>query len=320
MKRFSIVLLSLLVLGAFSGLAGAKTIKLGIVFDTGGLGDGSFNDAAYRGMVRAQKELGVEATYVESHSMDDYEPNVRMLAEQGYDLIFGIGFMLTDAIDRVAQEYPDTKFGIIDSVVDQPNVVSVLFKENEGSFLQGVIAGMMTKTDVVGFVGGMESPVITRFEVGFVEGVKAVNPDAEILIGYTGKFDDPGKGKELALAQIAKGADVIYHASGACGHGVIEAAKEKGVYAIGVDSDQSGEAPNHVISSMLKRVDVAVFDGAKMLVEGNFKPGVLNLGLAESGVDTAWSPGVNVPAEVKEKVADYAEKIISGEITVPATK
>lgn len=320
MKRLSILALCLIMVFAFAGLAGAKEYKLGIVFDTGGLGDGSFNDAAYRGMVRAQKELGVTATYVESHSMDDYEPNVRMLADQGYDLVFGIGFMLTDAIDRVAQEYPGTYFGIIDSVVDQPNALSVLFKENEGSFLQGVIAAMMSKTNTVGFVGGMDSPVITRFEVGFVDGVKAVKPNAKILIGYTGKFDDPGKGKELALAQIANGADVIYHASGACGHGVIEAAKEKGVYAIGVDSDQSGEAPATVISSMLKMVDVAVFDGAKMMVDGTFEGGILNLGLAEDGVGTAWSPGVKVPADVKAKVDEYAEKISSGKLTVRATK
>lgn len=320
MKRVSILVLSLLVVLSLSVFAGAKEYKVGIILDTGGLGDQSFNDAAYRGLMKAQKDFGVKTTYVESKVMDDYEPNVRMLAEQGYDLIFGIGFLLTDAIDRVAQEYPDVKFGIIDSEVDQPNVLSVLFKEQEGSFLQGVIAGMMTKTNTVGFVGGMESPVITRFEVGFINGVKAVNPKANILIAYTGKFDDPVKGKEVALAQISNRADVIYHASGACGNGVIEAAKEKGVYAIGVDSDQSHLAPATVISSMLKMVDVAVYDGAQMVVEGKFKGGLLNLGLADDGVGTAWSPGVTVPAAVRAKVDEYAKKIASGNLIVPDTK
>lgn len=302
-----------------SGVVGANDFKVAVVTDVSGLGDQSFNDAAYRGLLRAQEKLGIRPLVVESKKMDEYESNLRMLADQGYDLIFGIGFLLADAINRVAQEYPETYFGLINEVVKQPNVISITFKEHEGSFLQGVIAGMMTKSDVVGYVGGMETPIIIKYEVGFRAGVKAVNLAAKVLVGYTGKFDDPDKGKEKALTQIANGADVLYHAAGACGLGVIAAAREQGVLAIGVDSDQSSLAPNTVISSMVKMVDVGVFFGVKSLVEGNLQAGLMELGIKENGVGTVWS-SVKIPATVMARVNEYTTKIASGQYKVPTTR
>lgn len=295
----------------------ADNLKVAMVTDVGGLGDQSFNDAAYRGLQQAQKELLVDIAVVESGMMTDYEPNLISLVEQDYDLIWAIGFLMADALNNVAQMYPDTKFGIIDMVVDQPNVLSVTFKEEQGSFLAGVFAGLWSKTGKIGFIGGMDMFLIRKFEAGFTAGVKAVNPDAEVLVAYTGAFDDPGKGKELAMTQYSQGADIIYHASGACGLGVIEAAKEKGLYAIGVDSDQSHLAPENVVASMIKRVDVGVFTGAKALKEGKFEGGHIELGLAEDGVGLAFSPAIEVPASIKQALDEYRTKIISGELVVP---
>jgi basic membrane protein A len=223
---------------------------------------------------------------------------------------------MEDALAKVAERFPDSKFAIIDAVVDKPNVASLVFKEHEGSFLAGVVAGLMTKTNNVGFVGGMDIPLIHRFEVGYVEGVKYANPNAEVQISYTGAdpsaFNNPGRGKELTLAQINAGADIVYHAAGGTGQGVIEACKEKGKYAIGVDSDQKWIAPDTVITSMLKRVDVAVYETVKAVVEDRFKGGVTVFGVAENGVGV----GEYVPEEVKGAVAEAREKIISGEIKV----
>lgn len=327
MKR---TILFLLVCTMLFGLVGsavaAPKYKVAMVTDIGGLGDQSFNDAAYRGLQRAAKELGVEIKVVESKKMDDYETNLSNLADQKYDEIWAIGFLMADALKNVAKRYPNTKFGIIDSVVEGPNVMSVVFKEQEGSFLQGVLAGLMTKKNIIGFVGGMEFPLIIKFESGFIAGVKAVNPKARVLVGYTGKFDDPGKGKELAMTQFSQGADVIYHASGACGIGVIEAAKEKKFLAIGVDSDQAHLAPGAVLSSMLKRVDTGVFMGAKALVDGKWKAGTTELGLKEDGVGTGFGidrfpkDGVKVPADVRKKHDEFVKMIESGKLVVPQTR
>ncbi len=325
-KRF-LMLLAVAVLAVvlvatpgFAAPKAAKDMKVAVVTDVGGLGDQSFNDAAYRGLKQVEKELGAKITVVESKKMDDYETNLRSLADQKYDMIWAIGFLMTDALKNVAPQYPNTKFGIIDSVVDAPNVLSVTFKEEEGSFLQGVIAGLTTKTNKIGFIGGMEFPLIIKFESGFRAGVKAVNPKAQVFVAYTGKFDDPGKGKEVAMTQFSQGADIIYHAAGACGIGVIEAAKEKKLYAIGVDSDQSPLAPNNVVSSMLKRVDVGVFEGSKQVIQGTFKGGVQVLGLKENGVGTAFSKGVKLPASTLKKHDEFAKQIASGKLKVPSTR
>lgn len=294
-----------------------KTLKFAMVTDVGGLGDQSFNDSAYAGLKRAAEELGAEIQVVESKKMDDYEPNLRSLADQKYDLIWAVGFLMTDALKNVAAQYPDVKFGLIDSVVDLPNVMSVTFKEHEGSFLVGVIAAMTTKTKTVGFVGGMQFPLIEKFEAGFKAGVKAVDPAIKVLTAYTGKFDDPGKGKELALAQFSKNADVIYHASGACGIGVIEAAKEKGLWAIGVDSDQNALAPDNVLTSMMKRVDNGVFQGCEAVANGTYEGKVVALGLKEEGVGYAPTTDKNASPEAMAKADEFAAKIADGTLVIP---
>lgn len=289
--------------------------------DVGGLGDQSFNDAAHRGLKRLEEETGATIKVLESAKLDDYEPNLTELANSGADITWAIGFLMADATAAVADRLPDKTFGIIDMVVEKPNVASVLFKENEGSFLVGVIAGMMTETNKIGFVGGMQSPVISRFEEGFKAGVKTVNPDAEVLIAYTGSFDNPSAGKEAANTQYEAGADIVFHAAGADGLGVIEAAKERGegFYAIGVDSPQHHLAPDNVLASMVKRVDNAVFDISKLKMDGKFEAKLYHLGLKEEGVGVAYNPDLPVPDNVKQAVEEWRQKIINGDITVPAT-
>lgn len=317
MRKISLLLVLVLLL-SFSLVVQADEFKAAMVTDVGGLGDQSFNDAAYRGLEQAKDEFGIEITVVESSTMSDYVPNLSSLAEQGYDIVWAIGFLMTDALDEVAQMYPNTTFGFIDGVLDHSNVASVTFKEHEGSFLAGVAAGMMTEKDKVGYIGGMEFPLIQKFEAGYRAGVKAVNSDAEVLIGYTGAFDDPQGGQEMTFTQFSQGADIIYHAAGACGIGVINAAKEKGLYAIGVDSPQYHLAPDNVLTSMIKRVDVAVYNEVKSLHEGNFEAGHKIYGLAENGVGVYMEQLEKmVPEEVVNKVKEYKEKIVGGELEVP---
>ncbi|MFW6409921.1 MAG: BMP family lipoprotein [Halanaerobiales bacterium] len=296
-----------------------KTIKAGMVTDVGGLGDQSFNDAAHRGLKKAEDELGAEINVIESNLPSDYVPNLSSMAEQGFDMVWAIGVLMTDAVIEAADQYPDTKFGIIDAVVEKPNVASITFKEEDGSYLMGIISGEMTEKNKVGFVGGMEIPLIKKFEAGFRAGFKEVNPDGEVLVGYTGAFDDPGAGKELATTQFDQGADIIYHASGACGVGVINAAKELGedYYAIGVDSPQAHLAPDSVITSMVKAVDFAVYDTIEKMANNNFEAKHYVLGLEEDAVIPSEHLEEMAPESVIEKVNEYKEKIISGEIKVP---
>ncbi|MCG8515007.1 MAG: BMP family ABC transporter substrate-binding protein [Halanaerobiales bacterium] len=316
---FSLVLVCLFTL---SLAVGAINIKVGMVTDIGGLGDQSFNDAAYRGLVMLQDKYGVEITVVESALMTDYVDNLSSLAEQGFDMVWAVGFLMQDALAEVAELYPETKFGLIDAVVDAPNVKSVTFEEQQGSFLVGLFAAQKTKVDKIGFIGGMDFPLIHKFEAGFRAGVKAVNPDAEIIIGYTGVFDDVLKGKELALTQFSQGADVIYHASGACGIGVIKAAQEKGpdYFAIGVDSPQAHLAPDSVLTSMLKRVDLAVYDGSKTLLREQWTPGHVVLGLAQNGVGYSDQALKMFDQETIELVDGYSLLIQAGDVKVPASR
>ena len=323
MKKVLVLMLTVACLLSLSVMASAKDeFKIGMVTDVGGLGDQSFNDAAYRGLQMIEEEYDAKITVVESAMMTDYVVNLSSLAEQDYDLVWAIGFLMQDALAEVAELYPDTKFGLIDSFVDAPNVASVQFKEEEGSFLVGALAGLKTKNNKVGFVGGMDMPLIHKFEVGFKAGVKAVNPDAEIVVGYTGVFDDPNKGKELALTQFSQGADIVYHASGACGIGVIKAAKEKGedYYAIGVDSPQAGLAPDSVLTSMLKRVDTGVYKVSKSLIKDDFESGLQVLGLAEDGVGFSDHAEKMMDQESLEIVKGYKIQIIAGEIDVPSNR
>lgn len=303
----------------------AQPFKVAMVTDIGGLGDKSFNDAAYDGLKKLNKDLGAEIKVVESSKMEDYVPNLKSLADQKYDMIWAIGFLMKDALTEVAKIYPDQKFGIIDESVELPNVVSVLFKEQEGSFLVGVIAGIDSKKKKVGFVGGMEFPLIQKFEAGFKAGVKTVAPKTKIYTAYAGSFNDAAKGKELALAQFtAYGADIVYQAAGATGLGIIAAAKEKGkgFWAIGVDKCQHAQGivnkKDYVLACMVKRVDVGVYKATKDAIDGNFKGGkLIEYGLSEDGVGVCDNTKRTASKKALTKVEQFKKKIIDGSLVVP---
>ncbi len=341
-KKILSVLFSLaLVWGLTIGTAWAANLKVGMVFDIGGKGDQSFNDSAYRGLQWASK-LGVSHVEIEPGADADREIGLRMIASQGFDLVIGVGFLFTDAIKAVADEFPKTKFAIIDGFIpDKPNVSSLLFTEHEGSFLVGIIAGMKARADgknTVGFVGGMDVPLIHKFEAGYKAGVKYACPECKILSDYAGTtpsaFADPVRGKELALAQIDRGAHVIYHASGLTGAGVFEAGKERKTYVIGVDSNQnhlghvSETGKNYGLTSMLKQVDVAVYLTIRDLTKGKFNAGVRIFGLGDTvQIDGQTYHGVYyamdeynkdlVSKEMIKKVTEAEKKILSGAIKVP---
>jgi basic membrane protein A and related proteins len=301
---------------------------IGLVFDVGGRGDKSFNDQAYVGLERAQKELGITFHTLETGEGADREAAMRQLAAGDAQLIFGVGFLFTDDIRKLAVEFPEKKFACVDYTVNPgdtlpPNLVALKFKEEEGSFLVGSLAGMLTKTDKVGFVGGMQIPLIKKFEAGYVAGVHAVRPTARVIIKYAGStgsaFKDPTKGKELGLAEYNQGADIIYHASGSTGLGVFEAAREKNLLAIGVDSDQYDEAPGHILTSMVKRVDVAVFDTIREVLEGRWSGGVRTFGLAQEGVAWVYDDRNKalIPDAVKARVDSLSAEIVAGRIVAP---
>ncbi len=298
------------------------------MFDVGGRGDKSFNDQAYAGLARARRELGIVFRTLETGEGADREAAMRQLAAGDAQLVFGVGFLFTDDIRKLAQEFPDKKFACIDYTVNPrdtlpPNLVALKFKEEEGSYLVGALAGLLTRTGKVGFVGGMQIPLIKKFEAGCVAGVRAVNPRARVIVKYAGTtgaaFKDPTKGKELALAEYNQGADIIYHASGSTGLGVFEAAREKGRLVIGVDSDQYDEAPGHVLTSMVKRVDVAVFDTIRGLLDGHWSSGVKVFGLAEDGVTWVYDDRNKalIPDAVKATVDSLRSEIVAGRITAP---
>ncbi len=306
--------------------APTSDVKIGMVTDVGGVNDNSFNQSAWEGLTKLGKDTGATVDFAQSTGDADYNPNLNNFVKNGWDLTWGIGFMMADAVKDVADLNPETNLAIIDGVVDAPNTVSVLFKEHEGSYLAGVVAGLMTETNKIGFVGGMDIPVIVRFEEGFKAGVKAVNPEAEILINYTGAFDKPDLGKAAASTMYDKGADIIFHASGATGDGVFNEAESRNkagekVWVIGVDKDQSLTFGNDItLTSMMKRVDVAVYDVSKSLIDGTFQGGsIIELGIAENGVGLPEN-NPNVPEEVLTKVKEFEQKIISGEIVVPSER
>jgi basic membrane protein A len=304
-------------------------VKVGLVFDVGGLGDKSFNDAAYRGLMKAKDELGVQVQYIEPGDGSDRESALRQRAAKGDDVVIGVGFIFSDDITNLAKEFPKTKFACIDynlpQGVDKPpaNLVGLRFREEEGSFLVGAIAGRVTKTKKLGFVGGMKIPLIRKFEAGFGAGVKKTCPDCKIFSGYAGTepkaFADPAKGKELALAQYGRGADIVYHASGKTGDGVFDAAKEQKKMAIGVDSDQFHVAPCCVLTSMLKKVDVAVYDTIKKVAENKFEGGVFEFGLKEDGVGFVYDDNNKdrIPAPVVEEMKGLGKEIMDGTLKVP---
>ncbi|NEZ47102.1 BMP family ABC transporter substrate-binding protein [Clostridium niameyense] len=320
-----------------------KKIKVGLSTDEGGLNDKSFNQAADTGVKKAQKEFGIDYKPIESKQKEDYESNLEALVNDNCDLTFGVGFQVEPSIKNIAEKYSDKKFVIIDpndSKVDKKNLQAIKFKEEEGSFLMGVIAGKMTKTNKVGFIGGKDNVLIKRFEVGFAAGVKAVNPEAaKGLIGkgsekgsmvkYADSFGDTNKGYELAKSLYGSGCDVIYHAAGGVGIGLFKAAKEltkpdKPVWAIGVDLDQSVTVPEYkdiILSSMIKKVDVATYKAIKSVIDGKFEGGkYIELGLKEDGVDIAPTSDKNTPKEVLDLVDKYKKDIKEDKFKVPATR
>lgn len=297
-------------------------LRVGIVFDIGGKDDKSFNAAAWEGVKRAKDELGIFLRDVEPGDPTSIEPSMRAFAERGYDLIVGVGFAQAPIMDDVARDYPNLKFAIIDGVIDLPNVASLIFKEHEGSFLVGMIAARVSKTGKIGFVGGMDIPLIHKFETGYAEGARYASPRIEVFENYVGVTDaawnNPGKGKELAKAQIERGADVIFQAAGNSGLGVFDAAEEVKKLAIGVDSNQNWVKPGFILTSMIKRVDVSVFNSVKDLTEGRFKGGIHELGLENDGIGYALDDYNRklIPQAVLDEVERAKQDIIAGRIKV----
>ena len=310
------------------GTATEVQVRVGLVFDVGGLGDKSFNDAAYRGLMYARDNLHAGVRYIEPGDGSDRESALRQLASSGNDVVIGVGFIFTDDITKLAKEFPEVKFACIDysakpGEVIPDNLAGIRFREHEGSFLVGAVAGLKTSTKKVGFVGGMKIPLIRKFEAGYAAGVKHVCPECEVMGAYAGTkpeaFADPTMGRELADAQYARGADIIFHASGKTGTGVVSAARERGKLAIGTDSDQFHEAPCCVLTSMLKQVDTAVVDIITAVKEGRFRGGVRELGLAENGVSFVHDANNQemLPPDIVDRVEQLAAQIIAGTIEVP---
>lgn len=303
-----------------------ETFKVGMVTDEGGVNDQSFNQSAHEGLLQAEKDLNVEVSYQESHQDADFAPNFETLLDADNDLMWGIGFKLYDAVLEAATNNPDKLYGIVDESFgdDTPdNVVGVLFKQEQPSFLVGYIAGMMTETDKVGFVGGIAGDVIWAFDYGYQAGVQyaanELGKDIDVLSQYAESFTDSTKGKSIATNMYQQGRDIVFHAAGGVGDGVIEAAKEQDKWVIGVDRDQSDMAPDHVLTSAMKRVDIGVYNVVKMLTEGNFPGGqTMEYGLEDGGaVDIAPTSDKHVPAEILEKVEELKQDIIDGKIVVP---
>lgn len=300
-----------------------KKIKVGLVLDKGGRDDKSFNASAFKGASDAEKKLGITLKVVESSDDASLEPSLRTFAQRGFDLVIGIGFVQQGPVEKVSKEFPKVNFVLVDSLVELPNVRSVIFKEHEGGYLVGAIAALSSKTNTVGFVGGMDIPLIRRFELGYRKGAEAAKPGTTVVTNFVGSSSDawrnPMKAKELALSQYGKKADVIFTPAGASGLGVFDAAEENKKFAIGCDSNQNWIKPGRILTSMLKRVDLAVYDAIEQATKGAFKAGKFSLGLAEGAVDFAMDEhnrSVLTP-EVEKKVNELKAKIISKQIVVP---
>ena len=320
--------------GGGGGGGSSSDVKPGLVLDVGGLGDEGFNDSAYAGFKRAKKNLGVQGDYLESTAPTDYTDNLTQFADSGYFPVIAVGFAMAPDLGEVSKQYTDTQFAIVDAVVDTPNTISLVFREQEGSYLAGVVAGLMTQEKtaytnpdkVVGFLGGQTGPVIGRFQAGYEAGVKSVCPDCEVLVNYAGStvdaYNDPAKGKEISLQQIDQGADIIYTAAGNTGTGGFSAAKQEKIFAIGVDQDQAKLFPEDpILTSVIKRVDNAVYQMIVSVSKNNGKPKgeVVDSGLKEKGISLApyGRFDKDVPQSVKDEVAKAKKGIIDGDIKVP---
>lgn len=316
------ILLGLTAAVSMTWSAYAADVKPAVVYDLGGKNDKSFNEAAFTGAERFKAETGIEYKDFEIQNDAQREQSARRFARDGYSPIVVIGFAWAAALEKVAAEFPDTKFGIVDMVVDKPNVRSILFSEHEGSYLVGVMAAKASKTGKVGFVGGMDIPLIRKFACGYVQGVKSVNPDAEVFQNMTGTtgaaWNDPVKGAELAKSQFDRGADVVYHAAGGTGIGVLQAAADAGKLGIGVDSNQNGMHPGSVLTSMLKRVDNAVYNAFMDVKNDKWSAGFNILDLKAGGVGYAMDDNNAklVSPDMKAAVEKAEADITSGSVKV----
>jgi basic membrane protein A len=323
MRKYSILVMFIICAVVLSACSDGEVnsekdqIKIGIMLSDTGLGDQSFSDMGFAGLEKARDELGVSFDYRELQDAKTYEQGLEELVEQGNDLIIGLGFTIQEAMETVAKEHPDVSFLLVDSQSDIPNVYNLTFKEEEGSFLIGLIAGMKTQSNVVGFVGGEDVELIHKFETGFTAGVKAVNPEAKILSQYAGTFGDDQLGESIAKEMIAAGADYIYPAAGFTGVGVILESQRAGTYSFGVDSDQFYLAEGSVISSMVKQVDVAIYNVVKELVEtGVISEKDKKLGLKEDGIALAPIRIINLSATEQKTLDQYTEEISNGTNTI----
>jgi len=301
----------------------AETLKVGLVLDKGGKDDKSFNSAAYLGATKAEKDLKIELKFVEATDTNAIENLHRAFARKNFDLVIGIGFAQTEAVKKVAAQYPKVKFALVDGELIAPNVRSLLFEDHEGSFLVGAAATLKSKSGKIGFIGGMDIPLIRRFQMGYEAGAKQINPKAEVItnyIGVTGEaWNNPAKAKELALAQISQGADVVFVAAGASGSGVFDAVEEKKKLAIGVDSNQNWMKPGFILTSMMKRVDIAVYNTIQDAQSGKFTSGVVRYGLKDKGVDYSLDSHNEklLTPDLTKKLEDLKAQISEGKIKVP---
>jgi basic membrane protein A len=312
-----------LVLAMMAGLAQAADFKPAVIYDMGGKFDKSFNEGVYNGIKRFEDETGVKVMEFEVTNEAQREQAMNRMVQRGATVVLGVGFAQADAMNKVAAANPERRFAIIDvNWLDQPNLRQYAFKEHEGSYLVGVAAALASKTGKVGFVGGMDIPLIRKFACGYVQGVKSVGGDIEVLQNMTGTtpsaWNDPGKGSELTQSQIDRGADVIYHAAGGTGMGVIRAAADAGKLAIGVDSNQNHLASGSVLTSMLKRVDVAAYQTMKDAMSGDFKTGVFTLGLADGGIGWALDEhnAKLISDDMKMKIEQASQDIVAGKVAV----
>jgi len=295
----------------------SENLKIGIMLSDAGLGDQSFSDMGFAGLEKARDELGVSFDYRELQDTETYEQGLEELVEEGNDLVIGLGFSIQEALETVAKRSPDVSFLLIDSQSELPNVYNITFKEDEGSFLVGLVAGMKTKSNIVGFVGGEDVELIHKFEDGYAAGVKAANPKAKVISTYAGTFGDDKLGESIAQEMIAAGADYIYPAAGFTGVGVILQSQKAGTYSFGVDSDQFYLAEKSVVSSMVKQVDVAIYDTVKELVKtGAISEKNKQLGLKENGVAIAPITVIKLSPAEQKTLDQHIEEISNGTVTI----
>ncbi len=321
-RALSACALAALVVACAPSTERGRGLSLGMVTDIGGLGDKSFNDSAYRGLLFAHRTLGARISVLQSRSAADYQPNLEALANERFSVIYAIGFLMSKDLDQIARDHPHTHFAIVDAVVDEPNVVSITFREQDGSFLAGALAAMMSATKHIAFLGGQDIPLLHKFEAGYIAGAREIDPSIKVDAKYIGSFDDVAAGKELADVELNDGADILYAAAGKAGMGAIEAVQTRpGAYAIGVDSNQDGLAPGKVLTSVVKRVNVAVFDVAKAYRDGKPMHGHVVFGLREGGVSLThfkYTRAKIGPARLA-RLARIRAAIVDGRIVPPAT-